>query len=587
MIDILLINPQPVVMKDLFAENLMYANPPLGLGYLASAARNAGYSVDLIDVGIDKLTISGIIHRIIEVDAQIVGISSFIANHGNGLKIAHEIKKQFGSQVKVMMGGPQASFVYEEVLKQGDVDIVSIFEGEQTIVELLNCIKTGGDLKKIAGIAFVNEEGEVIKTERRLPIQDLDTIDFPAWDLFKIDKYQEPGIVLTGRGCPYKCIFCSAGAIAGGRYRMRSVKNVVDEIEMLYKTYGIKKIFIADDTFTASEKHCIEICREIRNRNLDIAWQAEARANTVTDLVAAEMAKAGCHHVQIGAESGDNEILKKIGKNVTTDTIERAVRIFLKHPIVLAHKLAQQLTKVRKDKILPYLRPDGKTQVTIEYDEEQKPIRIEAVVLSTQQDSVVTQKQIHTDIKKYVFDPILPIEMVDENTKYFINPTGRFVVGGPNGDSGLTGRKIIVDTYGGYARHGGGAFSGKDCTKVDRSAAYAARYIAKNIVAAGLAEKCEIQLSYAIGVARPMSIMVDTFGTSKLSDSVLSEIICRHFDLRPTGIIKMLNLRQPIYKQTSAYGHFGRDDLDLSWEKTDKIEVLKEDYNSIISKKSK
>lgn len=251
MIDILLINPQPVVMKDLFAENLMYANPPLGLGYLASAARNAGYSVDLIDVGIDKLTISGIIHRIIEVDAQIVGISSFIANHGNGLKIAHEIKKQFGSQVKVMMGGPQASFVYEEVLKQGDVDIVSIFEGEQTIVELLNCIKTGGDLKKIAGIAFVNEEGEVIKTERRLPIQDLDTIDFPAWDLFKIDKYQEPGIVLTGRGCPYKCIFCSAGAIAGGRYRMRSVKNVVDEIEMLYKTYGIKKIFIADDTFTA------------------------------------------------------------------------------------------------------------------------------------------------------------------------------------------------------------------------------------------------------------------------------------------------------------------------------------------------
>ena len=260
---------------------------------------------------------------------------------------------------------------------------------------------------------------------------------------------------------------------------------------------------------------------------------------------------------------------------------------FMPYPIVLAHKLAQQLTKVRKDKILPYLRPDGKTQVTIEYDEEQKPIRIEAVVLSTQHDSVVTQKQIHTDIKKYVFDPILPIEMVDENTKYFINPTGRFVVGGPNGDSGLTGRKIIVDTYGGYARHGGGAFSGKDGTKVDRSAAYAARYIAKNIVAAGLAEKCEIQLSYAIGVARPMSIMVDTFGTSKLSDSVLSEIICRHFDLRPTGIIKMLNLRQPIYKQTSAYGHFGRDDLDLSWEKTDKIEVLKEDYNSIISKKSK
>ena len=206
---------------------------------------------------------------------------------------------------------------------------------------------------------------------------------------------------------------------------------------------------------------------------------------------------------------------------------------FMPYPIVLAHKLAQQLTKVRKDKILPYLRSDGKTQVTIEYDEEQKPIRIEAVVLSTQHDSVVTQKQIHTDIKKYVFDPILPIEMVDENTKYFINPTGRFVVGGPNGDSGLTGRKIIVDTYGGYARHGGGAFSGKDCTKVDRSAAYAARYIAKNIVAAGLAEKCEIQLSYAIGVARPMSIMVDTFGTSKLSDSVLSDD--RHDSTKETG----------------------------------------------------
>lgn len=335
MTDILLINPQPVVMKDLFAENLMYANPPLGLGYLASAARNAGYSVDLIDVGIDKLTISGILDRIIECDAKMVGISSFIANHGNGLRIAQEIKKRFGKEVIVMMGGPQASFVYEEVLKQGNVDIVSIFEGEKTIVELLNCIREGGDLKKVAGIAFVDENGEIVKTERRLPIQDLDTIAFPAWDLFKIDKYQEPGIVLTGRGCPYKCIFCSAGAIAGGRYRMRSVKNVVDEIEMLNKTYGIKKIFIADDTFTASEKHCIEICREIRNRNLNIAWQAEARANTVTDRVAAEMAKAGCHHVQIGAESGDNEILKKIGKNVTTDTIERAVRIFLRHGITV------------------------------------------------------------------------------------------------------------------------------------------------------------------------------------------------------------------------------------------------------------
>ena len=248
---------------------------------------------------------------------------------------------------------------------------------------------------------------------------------------------------------------------------------------------------------------------------------------------------------------------------------------YMPYAINMAHKLAQQLTKVRKDGTLKYLRPDGKTQVTIEYDEEQKPIRIEAVVLSTQHDSVVTQKQIHTDIKKYVFDPILPIEMVDENTKYFINPTGRFVVGGPNGDSGLTGRKIIVDTYGGYARHGGGAFSGKDCTKVDRSAAYAARYVAKNIVAAGLADKCEIQLSYAIGVAQPTSIMVDTFETGKIAEEKLVDMIRENFDLRPAGIIKMLDLRRPIYKQTAAYGHFGRNDLDLPWERLDKVETLK------------
>ena len=245
------------------------------------------------------------------------------------------------------------------------------------------------------------------------------------------------------------------------------------------------------------------------------------------------------------------------------------------YPIALAHKLALQLTKVRKDGTLTYLRPDGKTQVTVEYDENGKPFRLDAVVLSTQHSEEVTQEQIHEDIKKYVFDPILPAEMVDENTKFFINPTGRFVIGGPHGDSGLTGRKIIVDTYGGMARHGGGAFSGKDCTKVDRSAAYAARYVAKNIVAAGLADKCEIQLSYAIGVARPTSINVETFGTGKLSDTKLVEIIRENFDLRPAGIIRMLDLRRPIYKQTAAYGHFGRTDLDLPWEKTDKAEELK------------
>lgn len=244
------------------------------------------------------------------------------------------------------------------------------------------------------------------------------------------------------------------------------------------------------------------------------------------------------------------------------------------YPISLAHKLARRLTEVRKNGTLPYLRPDGKTQVTVEYDENGKPFRLDAVVLSTQHDPEVTQEQIHEDIKKYVFDEILPQDMVDENTKFFINPTGRFVIGGPNGDSGLTGRKIIVDTYGGYARHGGGAFSGKDCTKVDRSAAYAARYVAKNIVAAGLADKCEIQLSYAIGVAHPTSVMVDTFGTGKVSDEKLVEIIRDKFDLRPAGIIKMLDLRRPIYKQTAAYGHFGRNDLDLPWEKTDKAEEL-------------
>ena len=248
---------------------------------------------------------------------------------------------------------------------------------------------------------------------------------------------------------------------------------------------------------------------------------------------------------------------------------------YMPYPISLAHKLAKQLTAVRKDGTLPYLRADGKSQVSVEYDENGKPSRLEAVVISTQHDEKVTQEQIHEDIKKYVLDPILPADMIDEHTKMFINPTGRFVIGGPQGDAGLTGRKIIVDTYGGYARHGGGAFSGKDCTKVDRSAAYAARYVAKNIVAAGLAERCEIQLAYAIGVAQPTSVMVDTFGTGRIPEEKLDEIVRKHFDLRPAGIIKMLDLRRPIYKGTAAYGHFGRTDLDLPWEALDKVSELK------------
>ena len=278
-------------------------------------------------------------------------------------------------------------------------------------------------------------------------------------------------------------------------------------------------------------------------------------------------AKDGSLTDDLDTGAGDQGMMFGYATNETED--------FMPYPISLAHKLALQLTKVRKDGTLSYLRPDGKTQVSVEYDEAGQPKRLEAVVLSTQHDEDVTQEQIHEDIKKYVFEPILPAEMVDAETKFFINPTGRFVIGGPHGDAGLTGRKIIVDTYGGMARHGGGAFSGKDCTKVDRSAAYAARYVAKNIVAAGLADKCEIQLSYAIGVAQPTSIMVDTFGTGKLSDEKLVEIVRKHFDLRPAGIIKMLDLRRPIYKQTAAYGHFGRNDLNLPWEAVDKVEELK------------
>lgn len=314
-----------------------------------------------------------------------------------------------------------------------------------------------------------------------------------------------------------------------------------------------------NDAKTGFDGHTCAVMVALDQQSPDIAMGVDKALEAKENKMSDEQLEA------IGA--GDQGMMFGYATNETPE--------LMPYPISLAHKLALQLTKVRKDGTLKYLRPDGKTQVSVEYDENGKPKRLEAVVLSTQHDEDVTQEQVHEDIKKYVFDPILPTELVDAETKFFINPTGRFVIGGPHGDAGLTGRKIIVDTYGGYARHGGGAFSGKDCTKVDRSAAYAARYVAKNIVAAGLAEKCEIQLSYAIGVAQPTSVMVDTFGTGKLSDEKLVEIIRENFDLRPAGIIKMLDLRRPIYRGTAAYGHFGRTDLDLPWEAVDKAETLK------------
>lgn len=324
------------------------------------------------------------------------------------------------------------------------------------------------------------------------------------------------------------------------------VRDTVKEIGYTKSEYGFDGNTCA--VFVAIDEQSSDIA-------MGVDKALEAKENKMSD---AEIEAIG---------AGDQGMMFGYATNETEE--------YMPYPISLAHKLALQLTKVRKDGTLTYLRPDGKSQVSVEYDEAGKPVRLEAVVLSTQHDPDVTQEQIHADIKKYVFDPVLPKELVDDNTKFFINPTGRFVIGGPHGDAGLTGRKIIVDTYGGYARHGGGAFSGKDCTKVDRSAAYAARYVAKNIVAAGLADKCEIQLSYAIGVAQPTSVMVDTFGTGKVSDEKLVDIVRENFDLRPAGIIKMLDLRRPIYKQTAAYGHFGRNDLDLPWEKLDKVDELK------------
>ncbi len=320
----------------------------------------------------------------------------------------------------------------------------------------------------------------------------------------------------------------------------------------------VKEIGYTKSEYGFDGNTCAVLCA-IDEQSSDIAMGVdkalEAKENKMSD---AEIEAIG---------AGDQGMMFGYATNETEE--------YMPYSISLAHKLALQLTKVRKDGTLKYLRPDGKSQVSVEYDENGKPLRLEAVVLSTQHDEDVTQEQIHEDIKKYVFDVVLPKELIDAETKFFINPTGRFVIGGPHGDAGLTGRKIIVDTYGGFARHGGGAFSGKDCTKVDRSAAYAARYVAKNIVASGLADKCEIQLSYAIGVAQPTSIMVDTFGTGKLSNEKMVEIVRENFDLRPAGIIKMLNLRRPIYKQTAAYGHFGRNDLNLPWEALDKVNDLK------------
>ncbi len=322
------------------------------------------------------------------------------------------------------------------------------------------------------------------------------------------------------------------------------VRETVKEIGYTKSEYGFDGNTCA--VFVAIDEQSSDIA-------MGVDKALEAREGSLTD--------------DLDTGAGDQGMMFGFATNETDE--------YMPYPISLAHKLAKKLTEVRKNGTLKYLRPDGKSQVSVEYDENGKPLRLEAVVLSTQHDDDVTQEQIHEDIKKYVFDPVLPKELIDDKTKFFINPTGRFVIGGPHGDAGLTGRKIIVDTYGGYARHGGGAFSGKDCTKVDRSAAYAARYVAKNIVAAGLADKCEIQLSYAIGVAQPTSIMIDTFGTGKLSDDKLVAIVRENFDLRPAGIIKMLDLRRPIYKQTASYGHFGRNDLDLPWEKTDKAEILK------------
>lgn len=344
-----------------------------------------------------------------------------------------------------------------------------------------------------------------------------------------------------------------------------------------------------------TSKAYVDIPKIIRNTVREIGYTGEMSGFnadtcgiiTMVDEQSADIAMGVNMALEAKKSETDNNINREIGAGdqgmmfgYATDETDT----YMPYPIALAHKLAKRLTEVRKNGTLKYLRPDGKTQVSVEYDDKNEPFRLEAVVISAQHTPEVSQEQIHNDIKKYVLEPVLPPAMVDEDTKIFINPTGRFVIGGPQGDSGLTGRKIIVDTYGGYARHGGGAFSGKDCTKVDRSAAYAARYIAKNIVVAKLARRCEVQLSYAIGVAQPTSIQIDTFGTGKISDTLLTELVRKKFDLTPAGIIDMLDLQRPIYKQTAAYGHFGRNDLDLPWEKIDKVEMLRYEYEKNLTK---
>ncbi len=331
----------------------------------------------------------------------------------------------------------------------------------------------------------------------------------------------------------------------------RVVRNTIKEIGYNCSEYGF-------DANTCGVMIALDEQSPDIARGVDKALEARENAMSDKELDA------------IGA--GDQGMMFGYATNETEE--------YMPYPISIAHRLTKRLSEVRKDGTLPYLRPDGKSQVSVEYDEDGKPTRIDAIVISSHHGEGVSQEQIHEDVKKYVINPVVPAELIDKDTKYFINPTGRFVIGGPVGDSGLTGRKIIVDTYGGYARHGGGAFSGKDCTKVDRSAAYAARYVAKNIVAAGLADKCEIQLSYAIGVAEPTSVRIDGFGTEKVANERLIEIVRKVFDLRPAGIIKMLDLRRPIYKQTASYGHFGRVDLELPWEKVDKVEELKRLANS-------
>lgn len=331
--DIMLFNPQPTVLKSIFAESLMYANPPLGLGYIASVLRQHNYDVGIYDIGPQEMKVSDVISEIKKENCSIVGISSIIGNHGNAMRLAKAIREAI-PDITLVVGGPHASFIPEEVMKQGDVDVIVRFEGEETIVEVMDALSNNNthDLKKVAGIAY-RENGAFHVNELRPLIKDLDSIPFPSWDLFPLECYMEPGIVLTGRGCPYSCIFCAASVISGSKYRARSTKNVVDEIEYMYTDFNIDHMFIADDTFTAIKEHCIDICRQIRERNLDISWEAEARANTVTKEIAEEMARAGCIHVQIGAESGDNDILKALKKNITTDMIEKAVKTMLSHGI--------------------------------------------------------------------------------------------------------------------------------------------------------------------------------------------------------------------------------------------------------------